>query len=980
MTHTVSLSNDNEETPNICNPANLNDKNISIYYQNVRGLRTKIRELYLSLVECEYDIVVLTETWLHDGISSAEFAGNFSVYRCDRSVHSSDSERGGGVLIAVRPGITCTEIDFKNAPNLEQKCVRLNLGTSTSLFICTVYLNPRSELGLYEQHSKCIEELSSMLTDSDEVLIIGDYNLPGVVWSFDDDLGCHIPSSPLIDADHITREKLIVDTIGNAGFCQLNNIPNCNGRFLDLAFVGDVKLWSVSGAISPILNVDTYHPPLILSFYSELVMLDPMDASGQFDFNRCNMHDINFAIQQANWDSLAALGDINAMTDLFYRKIYEILEAHVPRCRPHILKKILWWNKNLSTLKNRLRKRKRSHKRSPSSSTEEALIHAEASYSQAKDFYYSRYLRSIQRDLKNDPAKFWDYVRSKKGAKGLPVNLTFKGKKSSTPAEAVELCADFMKSTFTQHSDRQSTEHLRHVLPFDLNFEPAIMSVDAVENALSRVNAKKGPGPDKLSPYFIKQCASSLALPVSMLFNHSLQSGVFPAVWKMAAMVPIHKSGSVHEVENYRGVSILSCLPKVFEVFVHHALREATCNIIADCQHGFVKKRSTISNLMVYIPFISNALGKREQVDSVYIDFTKAFDRVSHTLIIDKLNRMGLPSWIIRWLQSYLNDRKAYVKHGQNISSLFNVTSGVPQGSHLGPILFILFVNDLNIVLKSNKVMFADDLKFYRVIRSPEDHHALQRDIDSLLLWCDANAMQINIKKSKVISFYRGLHVSDHGYVAGGTQLEKVDSIRDLGIIVDRTLSFKDHLASTISKARTTLGFICRNAKDFDDTDTLKMLYQSLVRSILEYGVQVWAPRQIGEMNQYEGVQRKFLRFALRRLPWNDPIRLPPYSDRLLLIRMESASSRIVLLRRMFIFDILNGNIDSPDLTAMLPIHVPSRTLRDHSFLRIPNLGWRSFHNPFYICCDLFNSVYVHFNFGLSKLTFKHRIKNIQSV
>ena len=119
-----------------------------------------------------------------------------------------------------------------------------------------------------------------------------------------------------------------------------------------------------------------------------------------------------------------------------------------------------------------------------------------------------------------------------------------------------------------------------------------------------------------------------------------------------------------------------------------------------------------------------------------------------------------------------------------------------------------------------------------------------------------------------------------------------------------------------------------------------------MARSVLKYGVQVWAPHQVGDLKLYEGVQKRFLRFALRRLPWNDPVRLPPYEDRLRLIRLDPALSRITQLRRMLIFD--NGNIDSPDLLAMLPVSAPPRRLREYGFLRIPNLGWRSFHNPFY--------------------------------
>lgn len=257
------------------------------------------------------------------------------------------------------------------------------------------------------------------------------------------------------------------------------------------------------------------------------------------------------------------------------------------------------------------------------------------------------------------------------------------------------------------------------------------------------------------------------------------------------------------------------------------------------------------------------------------------------------------------------------------------------------------------------------------------DCAALQEDMNAVLNWCRVNGMLINASKCKIMSFYRGNAPTNYRYKAEGTDLELVDSIKDLGIIVDKTLSFKEHLQATIAKARTTLGFISRNTQEFTDTSTLKCLYFSLVRSTLEYGLQIWAPRQIGDTNLFERVQKTATRIILGRLPIEHPARLLHYEERLHFLRMDKLSRRISFLRRLFMFDVVNGVTDCEALKALLPANTLSRTLRDAEFIRLPNDGWRSFYNPFYECCKCFNVVSDKKFHGMTKLNFKHRIKRL---
>lgn len=296
----------------------------------------------------------------------------------------------------------------------------------------------------------------------------------------------------------------------------------------------------------------------------------------------------------------------------------------------------------------------------------------------------------------------------------------------------------------------------------------------------------------------------------------------------------------------------------------------------------------------------------------------------------------------------------------------------------LGPLIFVLFINDLAPRLSSGKSSFADDLKLFRVVASNLDCAALQSDINELSRWCEENGMNVNIKKCKVISFTRCRTVLEYDYKIGHIVLEHVDSIRDLGIILDSKLRFTDQVSSVAAKGFAILGYIRRHAAFITDAHALKSLFCSLVRSTLEYAAPVWAPYQSTQVNKLERVQKYFIRFALRHLPWTDETRLPPYTSRCLLLDLETLSARRLKLQRIFIFDILTDRIDCSALRQLVNFNAPSRPLRTHDALYVPHHRTSYGQNsPLCACIRAFNTVYDHFDFNISKNVFVSRIKNL---
>ena len=249
-------------------------------------------------------------------------------------------------------------------------------------------------------------------------------------------------------------------------------------------------------------------------------------------------------------------------------------------------------------------------------------------------------------------------------------------------------------------------------------------------------------------------------------------------------------------------------------------------------------------------------------VHAIYTDFTKAFDRVNHKILIQKLGDIGIQGELLEWLTSYLTDRTQIVRIQSFHSTEIKIPSGVPQGSHLGPLLFNIYINDIeSCFVSAFFLLFADDLKFYLKVQDQHDCIRLQADLDRLTQWCDQNGMELNNNKCQLMIFSRGRSPLNHVYHIKGSSLFLAPQIKDLGVMLDSHLSFTPHLDSVVSKSLQMLGFIKRNTKDFLNIPSIKLLYCSLVRPHLEYCSSVWSPSYNVHIQAIDRVQHKFLRY-----------------------------------------------------------------------------------------------------------------------
>jgi len=387
------------------------------------------------------------------------------------------------------------------------------------------------------------------------------------------------------------------------------------------------------------------------------------------------------------------------------------------------------------------------------------------------------------------------------------------------------------------------------------------ISMEDMEKALKSLNVAKSPGPDKIHPRVLKELHKELAKPLVKLFNLSLNSGVVPQAWKVAEVRPIFKKGDKKTPGNYRPVSLTSIVCKLFEGFVRDALTKHLKNndLLSDSQYGFTSGRSCVTQLLTTINDWMTEIDEGKPVDAIYLDLRKAFDTVPHNRLINKLKGYGIEGPLLRWIEDFLHNRSQFVKVNNASSSHTKVTSGVPQGSVIGPTLFIYYINDMPDVVNCVVRIFADDTKAYTSVDTESKRKLLQESIDMLVQWTDKWLLRFNSSKCKVI--HLGKHNPNYDYFMKDDTtvnlLESVQSEKDLGVIVDKDLSFEEHINEVVKRANKISGLLKRTIVN-KNKSIMAPLFKALVRPILEYGNAIWSPRLKKHTVSIENVQRHF--------------------------------------------------------------------------------------------------------------------------
>ena len=444
-----------------------------------------------------------------------------------------------------------------------------------------------------------------------------------------------------------------------------------------------------------------------------------------------------------------------------------------------------------------------------------------------------------------------------------------------------------------------------------------------VKYRLSILKEDKSPGPDKIHPRILKELSGELALPLKLIFDKSLHEGKLPTEWKLAEVKPIFKKGDKHAPGNYRPVSLTSVVCKVMEGVIRDALNTHLIDnkLISDAQYGFTKGRSCTTQLLSTMFDWMNNLDSSIPTDAIYLDLQKAFDTVPHERLLLKLQRYGIRGNIWSWIKDFLNERLQYVKVGNSTSGTAQVTSGVPQGSVLGPTLFIYYINDMPDIIDCLIKIFADDTKLYYAADTPESVTKLQNNINRLTNW--ANDWQLKFNESKCKVLHLGKNNMNFNYTMNGTKLEQTKAEKDLGVIMDPLMSFETHVNETVKKANRITGMIVGNIT-CKKREIMVPLFKTLVRPVLEYGNAVWNNTLRKQINQIEDVQRRFT----KRISGMQNI---GYEERLKLLKLPSLEFRQTRGDLIEMYKLTHEIYDTKTIKSLFQLNTHSNT-RGHPY------------------------------------------------
>jgi hypothetical protein len=460
--------------------------------------------------------------------------------------------------------------------------------------------------------------------------------------------------------------------------------------------------------------------------------------------------------------------------------------------------------------------------------------------------------------LNGDSKPFYKYIRQKKeNHSAITPNFTFNGQTASQPMEKANMLNQFFKSVFVfdDNSELPYTSTSYSIDESDVTIEEA-----GVLKLLNDIDTSKSCGPDKITGVLLKTFATVIVNCLTQIFKYSLSTHTLPDIWKLAYVKPIFKKGARCLPNNYRPVSLTCVCCKIFEHILSHHIHSflERNNILVDCQHGFRAGRSCETQLVHTFNKLAVNKENGQITDVVILDFAKAFDSVNHRKLIYKLAGLGVNLQIIDWIKAFLTERKQLVIVDGCQSETCDVLSGVPQGSVLGPLLFLLYVNDLPAQIVSNCSLFADDALLYN---TRDNCRILQEDLCKLESWSHNWQLSFNPSKCSVLTI--GESNSQQIFFYAGVQLQIVSSHPYLGIELSFDLKWSKHIDKIEAKANRLLGMLARVLKSAD-TKTRMVAYNTLVRPVLEYGCQVWDPYLKKDIKKLEKIQNRGLRFIYR--------------------------------------------------------------------------------------------------------------------
>ena len=610
--------------------------------------------------------------------------------------------------------------------------------------------------------------------------------------------------------------------------------------------------------------------------------------STKLNYKRGDYVGMNIFFENINWVNIFEGKSIREGYRLFVNKYSEACEIYVPRIKESKRRiRPPWLSKELKSM---MRSKQVKWCKFVSGGRKDIMsyeVYKEQCklVKQTMNKNISEYELSLASNYAKNPKELYGYMKSKQKVNERIGSLNMKGGGNTTDkVEISEILNEQFESVFSvDGGDEQVFERRTEA---ECNGEDIIHYED-IKGRLQNLNCDKSAGGDGVTQRVLSKCSGILARALELLYKKALVEGEIPEEWREANICPLFKKGSKLEASNYRPVSLTSVCSKVMEGIVrdHITNHLNNNNLISSKQHGFVRSKACVTNLLECQHKVSEGIGANKSMDVLYTDFEKAFDKVSHRKLIIKLEAYGIGGNLLEWIRSFLRSRKQRVVMGAAVSTWRGITSGVPQGSVLGPLLFVVYINDLPDKIVNCFEMYADDSKVIAEV-GDMDESSLQSDINEIKNWCTRWSMSLNSGKCKIMHF--GKQNPKKKYFITNdkakVELESTEVEKDLGVMVSSDGRNSRQVEAAVSKANRALGRMRKTFKFFN-IKLFKLLYPAFVRTHLEFASAVWNSMSKKEKGKLEGIQKRATKMVIE-------LRGMEYEERLKELGLTSLENR----------------------------------------------------------------------------------------
>ena len=822
-----------------------------VWNSNVRGLRGNFDELIqlINISEKKPDIISLCEAFLNDDVLDEVInIDGFLSYRRDRP-----SSNFGGIIVYIKEGLS-----FTRRTDLEHKDYEIvwmeSISKCPKLHLISVYRPPTDDDSLLTYLGSKLNRLGM----NDNVIIVGDFNAKHSEWFSDGPTDSH------------GRELMnFANTNGLFQLVEDATRRSTEGKTSQLDFVfTDIEDCTPTNVSAPIGSSD--HDLLQTCFSFPIGTAPCTTARHVWQYNKADWEGMRSYLKNFDFSSILGAGDINICWNNWKLAVTQVCAKYVPfrtdKCRA---KKKPWFNKECD---DAIKEKKEAHKKlkfATDSYDEDFAIFTEK---RNKAVQVCREAKQRYKMLTGDRLKEAGTSNSKKWSKLVKLATgTNKQSRIPTLVKDDKLISDAVGKAHVFNEIFSSVSQID-----DAGTQPPHLGTSGVNNLMNvkfrhkdvtnrlrKLDISKSTGPDGISARVLKECASELAPSISKLFSMSFRTGKLPDEWKSSNVCPVYKKGSKSAPENYRPISLLCIVSKVMEGIINRKLRNYLVNNgkIHDHQFGFRPKNSALDALTLATQKWQDALDKKKEVRVVSLDISRAFDKVWHPGLIEKLKAAGISGNLLDWLVNFVSGRSQRVVVDGSVSNPLSVGAGVPQGSILGPTLFLLFINDLRTVLKNEVIMFADDTTLFSVVDAKRDRDAIANSLNEDLLeverWAKKWFVTFNASKTQSLIISRCKDQDCHPPLFFlGSQLEDVNDIKFLGLTINKRLNWSNHILSLSKKAGRRTGLL-KKASHVLPQSLLTQYYKQSVRSIMEQYSPIWCGSSQRDLHSLDSIQKK---------------------------------------------------------------------------------------------------------------------------